>query len=55
MQHVQIKHNTYCWKCGKIINQGNFCDEECRKEYYTEIRKENDAMYNEGVKQYEDI
>lgn len=33
----------YCVKCGKKLNENSldrFCDSECRKEYFAEIRKD---------------
>jgi len=38
---------TYCVKCGKKLNEDSldrFCDSECRKEYYAEIRKDIDSL-----------
>ena len=38
---------TYCMKCGKKLNENSldrFCDRECRKEYYAEIRKDIDSL-----------
>ena len=44
------KKIKYCDKCGKeLINDmfGEFCDWECTKEYWQEIRQELDACYAE--------
>jgi len=43
---VPIK-TTYCMKCGKKLDENSldrFCDSECRKEYYAEIRKDIDSL-----------
>lgn len=54
----QIAHNNfnnilvyeYCWKCGKIFEAPSpipFCDEFCRREYFLEIRQDNDDTFRE--------
>lgn len=38
---------TYCIKCGKKLDENSldrFCDSECRKEYFAEIRKDIDSL-----------
>lgn len=55
MKPENLYHNTqeeftYCWKCGitlKLYSPNQFCSSECRREYYAEIRKENDCCFNE--------
>lgn len=40
----------YCEKCGKQLEEEStleFCDQWCRSEYFSEIRRENDALYRE--------
>lgn len=59
---MEINHNNintkeekekickYCEKCGKQLEEGStseFCDQWCRSEYFSEIRRENDALYRE--------
>lgn len=42
----------YCIKCGRRFitpSPIQFCDQECRREYYQEIRKENDALLGEWI------
>ena len=37
----------HCVKCGKKLNKNSldrFCDSECRKEYFDEIRKDIDSL-----------
>ena len=38
---VRSDKSTYCLKCGNKLDDDSlddFCDSECRKEYYAEIR-----------------
>ena len=42
---------TYCVKCGKKLNENSldrFCDSECCKEYFAEIRKDIDSLEIQG-------
>ena len=54
-QHKQsdnINTYTYCWKCLKKLTTPSptpFCSWECKKMYYQEIKKENDALFGEWV------
>ena len=51
------KDNTYCEKCLTKLDKnknyitdhnGNvFCDEECRSDFYLEIKREMDSRYNQ--------
>lgn len=44
------KTYKYCEKCGKQLEEestSEFCDQWCRSEYFSEIRRENDARYRE--------
>jgi predicted nucleic acid-binding Zn ribbon protein len=44
MEDIKIK---ICKQCGTIINSGEFCDTECRKIFWSEIRKDqNYHLYN---------
>lgn len=49
---VTVKVYKWCEKCLKDLPEGSssaFCCWECQQEYYTEIRKEEIACYNEWV------
>ena len=38
---------TYCIKCSKKLDENSldrFCSEECRQEYFAEIRKDIDSL-----------
>lgn len=40
----------YCLKCGSPLNEKsikNFCDASCRRDFYQEIRQDNDDLLNE--------
>lgn len=38
--------HRYCKKClSPIVGEGEFCDFECRKEYYAEQRKLTEEVY----------
>lgn len=46
------KEYLYCIKCGRRFitpSPTPFCDQECRREYYQEIRQENDALFGEWI------
>lgn len=46
---VYSAKTNYCMKCGKELDENSldrFCDAECRKEYYAEIRKDIDGITN---------
>jgi hypothetical protein len=41
--------STYCYKCGKKLGEDSldtFCDVGCRREYYQEIKKDSDGIYD---------
>jgi hypothetical protein len=47
---VTVKVYKYCIKCGKSFDAPSpisFCDDYCKNEYFSEIRKESDACFNE--------
>jgi hypothetical protein len=44
---VTSSRSTYCMKCGKKLDENSldrFCDSECRREYFAEIRKDIDSL-----------
>lgn len=49
MQNIESRNKaTYCLKCGtKLMEDSldNFCDKECRKEYYAELAKDNNNLF----------
>lgn len=56
--NIFVNNNTgYCSKCLSVLgenrvidSEGNeFCDMDCRKEYYYEIRREMDSRLNEWL------
>lgn len=61
MEQLTKSKNKYCAKCGKSIKDdgvgvkdiaGNmFCDNECKREYWLEIRQDWDDVYREVWRQ----
>lgn len=50
--NIENKNYTYCIKCGVRFTTPSptpFCDWDCRREYYQEIKKENDALFGEWI------
>ncbi len=51
----QIKNETkYCLKCCKLLINNkvkNFCDRDCRRDYYLEIRQDMDDIYSEAKRE----
>jgi hypothetical protein len=48
----KVKLYKYCQKCGKDFETPSldmFCCWECRKEYYAEIRQDNDDCFGEWI------
>jgi hypothetical protein len=48
---VVSSKSTFCYKCGKELDENSldtFCDYECRREYYAEIKKDYDGIYFGG-------
>jgi len=39
-----------CQKCGNPITEGKFCDADCRRLYFEEIRKNNIEAYESIIK-----
>jgi hypothetical protein len=46
---VDFKKSSYCIKCGNRLDGSSldrFCDEDCRREYYAEIRHDCNEIYS---------
>lgn len=46
---VHSNKTTYCQKCGSKLSEDSldrFCDEDCRREYFQEIRRDCDGIYS---------
>jgi hypothetical protein len=45
---VSVKNVSYCTKCGKKLDDDkkDFCDRECRREYFAEIQRDLGAFRN---------
>lgn len=46
---VHFNKSDYCVKCGKKLDENSldrFCDDDCRRDYFTEIRRDCDGIYN---------
>jgi hypothetical protein len=40
---------AYCQKCGSKLDEDSldrFCDDDCRRNYFAEIRRDCDGIYN---------
>jgi hypothetical protein len=46
---VDFKKTNYCVKCGKVLDEDSldrFCDEDCRRNYFEELRHDCDDIYS---------
>lgn len=50
--YIMVSNKSeYCFKCGKELDENSldiFCDRECKKDYYAEIKKDYDGIYFGG-------
>jgi len=55
--------HKYCWNCGKKLGKGAirdaeghyFCDGWCRREWWQEVRKDNEERLKEFYRGWDDF